>query len=38
MIANAKGLAILKVARVGFLLTVRAGSGIIISKLRDNRL
>jgi len=33
LLARAEGLAILTVARIGFLVTARAGSGIVIAKL-----
>lgn len=36
IIANAKGLAIITVVRVGFLVTARGGSGLVIAKLSDN--
>ena len=32
---NAQGLAILTVVKVGFLVTARGGSGIVIAKLPD---
>jgi len=35
VLANAKGLAILTVAKVGFIATVRAGSGLIIARRPD---
>jgi len=33
ILARAEGLAILTVVKVGFLVTARAGSGIVIAKL-----
>jgi len=33
LLVRAEGLAILTVVRVGFLVTARAGSGIVIAKL-----
>ncbi|XP_065192784.1 SH3 domain-containing YSC84-like protein 1 [Sycon ciliatum] len=35
MIAKAKGLAILTVVKAGFLVTARAGSGLVVAKLAD---
>ncbi|CAH1787730.1 unnamed protein product, partial [Owenia fusiformis] len=37
LVTNAKGLAILSVAKLGFLITARAGSGIVIAKLDDGK-
>ena len=34
-IANAAGLCILSVFKLGFLITARGGSGIVIAKLED---
>ena len=34
LVVNAAGLAILTVAKLGFLVTARGGSGIVIAKLR----
>ena len=33
ILARAEGLAILTVVKVGFLVTARAGSGIVVAKL-----
>ena len=35
LLVNAEGLAIITVAKVGFLITARGGSGIVIAKLSD---
>ena len=35
LLVNAEGLAILTVAKIGFLLTARGGSGIVIAKLNS---
>lgn len=35
ILANAEGLAILTVVKIGFLVTARGGSGIVIAKLTD---
>ncbi|XP_046887466.1 SH3 domain-containing YSC84-like protein 1 [Hypomesus transpacificus] len=37
VIAKAKGLAILSVVKAGFMITARAGSGIVIARLADGR-
>lgn len=37
ILANAEGLAILTVVKIGFLVTARGGSGIVIAKLNDGR-
>ena len=34
LIVNARGLAIITVAKLGFLVTARGGSGIVIAKVR----
>lgn len=36
ILLKAKGLAILTVVKAGFLVTARAGSGIVIAKLNDD--
>lgn len=36
LVSNAAGLAVLTVAKVGFLVTARGGSGIVIAKLEDD--
>ena len=36
VLLKAKGLAILTVVRAGFLVTARAGSGIVIAKINDD--
>ena len=36
VLLQAKGLAILTVVRAGFLVTARAGSGIVIAKINDD--
>jgi lipid-binding SYLF domain-containing protein len=35
IISGAQGLAILTIAKAGFLVTARAGTGIVIARLRD---
>lgn len=37
MIAKAEGLAIISVIKAGFMVTARAGSGIVIARLADRR-
>lgn len=37
VLMNAEGLAIITVAKIGFLVTARGGSGIVIARLEDRR-
>lgn len=37
VIAKAEGLAIISVIKAGFMVTARAGSGIVIARLADRR-